>query len=333
MQNHILASLTRLSDTDLIAHVKALVARERDVTAELIAHLAELDSRDVHLREGYGSLYVYCRDALGLSEWEAYNRIEIARAVRRFPAILDMLAEGSLTLTAVRLLAPHLTAANHGEVLERARGRSKPEIQELVARFSPRPDVPPSVRRLPAPQRVSTASPVPLVASSLPAADPSSASLPDPVVHPLPVRPAAVEPLAPDRYRLQLTIGGETLEKLRLAKDMLGHAIPAGDDAAILDRALTVLLVDLAKKRFSDTQKPHRSQGTKPRSALSFGQGAARRLGAGPRGAARSSAPAAIAATSAGSWSSTTWTRTSSAARRRSTRLSFGAGVTTTTRA
>src|SRR5439155_26446720 len=38
--------------------------------------------------------------------WEAYNRIEVARAARRFPVILDLLAEGSVNLTAVRLLAP-----------------------------------------------------------------------------------------------------------------------------------------------------------------------------------------------------------------------------------
>jgi hypothetical protein len=85
-----------------------------------------------------------------------------------------------------------------------------------------------------------------------------------PPASPVPVRPAAVTPLSPDRYKLQLTIGGETLEKLRLAKDMLSHAIPSGDDAAILDRALTTLLVDLSKKKFADTQKPHRSPGTKP---------------------------------------------------------------------
>jgi hypothetical protein len=75
-----------------------------------------------------------------------------------------------------------------------------------------------------------------------------------------------VTPLSADRYKLQLTISGDTLEKLRLAKDMLGHAIPSGDDAAILDRALTALLVDLAKKKFADTRQPHRSRGTKPRS-------------------------------------------------------------------
>jgi hypothetical protein len=75
---------------------------------------------------------------------------------------------------------------------------------------------------------------------------------------------AAVTPLSPDRYKLQLTIDGDTLEKLRLAKDMLGHAVPSGDDAAILNRALKALLVDLAKKKFADTGRPHGSSGRKP---------------------------------------------------------------------
>jgi hypothetical protein len=73
-----------------------------------------------------------------------------------------------------------------------------------------------------------------------------------------------VTPLSPDRYKLQLTIGGETVEKLRLAKDMLGHALPSGDDAAVLDRALTALLAELAKKKFADTGKPGRSRPRRP---------------------------------------------------------------------
>ena len=266
MQNDILACLSRLSDAQLVAQVKSLVARERDATAQIVAHLAELDTRDVHLREGYTSLFVYCRDALGLSEWEAYNRIEVARAARRFPVILDMLADGSVNLTTVKLLASHLTPANHRDVLESARGKRKPEVEEIVARLSPRADVPPSVRRLPAPRSGSTTTPPPVVTSILTTSDPFSIPTPaaDQAIRPLSIRLAAVEPLSPDRYKLQLTIGGDTLEKLRLAKDMLGHAIPSGDDAAVLDRALTVLLVDLAKKKFADTPKPRRSRGTKP---------------------------------------------------------------------
>ena len=100
MQNDLLSVLAQLSDGDLVARMRALIARERESAAELVAHLAELDTRELYLKEGYGSLYVYCRDALGLSEWEAYNRIEVARSARRFPMILERLADGSLSLTA-----------------------------------------------------------------------------------------------------------------------------------------------------------------------------------------------------------------------------------------
>jgi hypothetical protein len=265
MQNDILASLSCLPDAVLVAQMKTLVARERSVTAELVAHLAEMDTRDVHLREGYASLFVYCRDALGLSEWEAYNRIEVARAARRFPLILDMLADGSVNLTTVRLLAPHLTPDNHHEVLESARGKRKAEVEEIVARLSPRPEVASSIRRLPGPPPGSPAVPEPLP-RSLDSAMSAMGSVPLSALaaHPSPVPAAPVTPLSPDRYKLQLTIGGETVEKLRLAKDMLGHALPSGDDAAVLDRALTALLAELAKKKFADTGKPGRSRPRRP---------------------------------------------------------------------
>ena len=57
MKKEILASLSRLSDDDLTARVKSLAARERDAAAHLIAHLAEMDTRDIHLRAGYPRLY------------------------------------------------------------------------------------------------------------------------------------------------------------------------------------------------------------------------------------------------------------------------------------
>jgi len=258
MQNDILSSLRHLSDDELVARVKSLAARERDATALLVAHLAELDTRDVHLRAGYGSLFAYCRDALALSEHEAYNRIEAARAARRFPVILERLAEGSVNLTTVRLLAPHLTPDNYRGVLESARGKRKSEVEEIVAKLSPRPDVPPSIRKLPE-TRPASLSPLAPLDSSAPLA-PALPTLPLPP----PASSAGVTPLAPDRYKLQLTIGGETLEKLRLAKDMLRHAVPSGDDAAILDRALTALLADLARKKFAAASQPRLSRGTAP---------------------------------------------------------------------
>jgi hypothetical protein len=336
----LLASLRRLSDAELVARVKDLANGERSATVLLVAHLAELDTRDVHLRAGHGSLFAYCRDALALSEQETYNRIAVARAARRFPVILEMLEGGALNVTTVRLLSPHLTRENHLTVLESARGKSKLQVEEIAARLWPLPDVPSYVRKLPAPRafaprRVETrlappsspvgpspigvstggpsaggASPVgpsavspSLVGSSPVGASPGSPpfgapqfgpppsvdTLPPPVGIPQPMsapppqvdttgaastfralplppaKPSAeVTPLSPDRYKVQVTISGDTFEKLRLAKDLLRHAVPSGDEAAILDRALTALLADLAQRKFAAAEKPRPSGATTP---------------------------------------------------------------------
>ncbi len=63
--------------------------------------------------------------------------------------ILDLLADGSLTLTAVCLLAPHLTPGNHRDVLGAACHKSKREVEILVARMRPQPPIPSSVRKVP----------------------------------------------------------------------------------------------------------------------------------------------------------------------------------------
>jgi hypothetical protein len=142
-------SVAHLTDRDLLNMVNALARDERRATADLIAALAELDARRLFLGEGCSSLFTYCTQVLHLSEHAAYGRIEAARAARRFPIILGLLAEGSVTLTAVGLLAPHLTPENHRDVLAAARHKSKREVEHLVARLAPRPAVPASVRKLP----------------------------------------------------------------------------------------------------------------------------------------------------------------------------------------
>jgi hypothetical protein len=270
MRRDLLTSLRRLSDAELIARVKSLAARERRATALLIAHLAELDTRDVHLRAGYSSLFAYCRDVLALSEHESYNRIEVARAARRFPGILEMLAAGSVNLTTVRLLGPHLTPENHRSVLESARGKRKAEVEEIVARLSPRPEVAATVRKLPEStlERKPASSPpttLETVVQPAPVA-PAGPAVPAPPALLLPRQGSCgeVTPLSPDRYKLRLTIGGSTLEKLRLARDMLRHVIPSGDDEAVLDRALTVLLADLARKKFAAAERPRPSRAAAP---------------------------------------------------------------------
>ena len=117
--------------------------------------------RQLFVPAGYSSLYTYCREALGYTEDAAYNRKVAARVARRYPAILDMLADGRLGLTTVRLLAPVLRDSNCDAAFKQAAGASKREVEKLVARLSPRPDVPPTVRKLPARAAVAAAEAAP----------------------------------------------------------------------------------------------------------------------------------------------------------------------------
>jgi hypothetical protein len=144
-------ALGELSDREVLARVQGAARDERCATAHLIALLMELDTRRLYLGEGCSSLFTYCTQMLHISEHAAYNRIETARAARRFPLILELVESGALTLTTVRLLAPHLTVINHQEVLDRARHKSKREVELLVATLNPGPDAPSLVRRLPSP--------------------------------------------------------------------------------------------------------------------------------------------------------------------------------------
>lgn len=93
--------------------METLAKREREATVALIAHLAVLEERQLYLGEGCSSLFTYCTQVLHLAEYAAINRMEAARTARKYPVILEMLADGSLTLATVRLLVPELTPANH----------------------------------------------------------------------------------------------------------------------------------------------------------------------------------------------------------------------------
>src|SRR5688572_31542224 len=91
-----------LPDTALIGAVNHFARAERDATAQLVAHLAEFDARHLYAGAGFSSMFTYCCDVLRMSEDVAYNRIETARAVHKFPVILSALADGTLNVTTVR---------------------------------------------------------------------------------------------------------------------------------------------------------------------------------------------------------------------------------------
>jgi len=285
-------TLAHLSNEVLLSGLATLVARERSNTADLLAHVAEVDHRRLYLPEGYPSMYEYCVGELKLSEDAAYSRIRVARAARQFPAIFDAIAAGRLHLSAALRLAPHLTPENADRLIEAATHRSKSEIEHLLAERFPRPALPEFLRAVgvPAtgevggqlvPERVEPAgSPGPEPAAGAeqldpdrvagepagPAAAHSGQLVPErveaSVAPPAPGRPR-ITPLAPELYALQVNLPKATHDKLRHAQDLLGHQIPSGDLAQVLDRALELLIAKLEKQKFAATAKPRAGEPAK----------------------------------------------------------------------
>src|SRR4051812_49525816 len=133
------AAIAVMNDDDLLACTRELVRQSCTVEAELLLHLGEIDERKLYAERAFPSMHVFCMKELGFSEGAAYNRIGVARAARRFPALLAVLGSGAVHLAGLRVLVPHLSDENHESILAEASGRSKREIEEMAARPFPKP--------------------------------------------------------------------------------------------------------------------------------------------------------------------------------------------------
>ena len=265
--------LQHFSDRQLLDSLGRVLRTQRQSLAELVAHLGEVEERRIPLEAAHGSLFDYCVRKLGMSEDEACRRIDLARLARKFPALFPLLASGELSLSTALVLKPALTPDNQLELIEAARLKSMREVRQMLAARFPSPDVPSTIRKLPEPATARapvaaqpTAPSAPLLASSAPALVPSPTSstfIEAPSARPASTRPPAsaspsrppaaqqrIDPIAAERYKLQVTIDATVKNKLEQARDLLRHANPSGDLAPILSRALDLLIADQLRHRF-----------------------------------------------------------------------------------
>jgi len=245
-----ITTLSTLSDDELLLRLSELLQQSRCVESELVAHIGEVDARKLYAEKASSSMFVYCTEVLHLSEHEAYLRITVARASRKHPVLLEMLSDGRCHLSGIAKLAPVLTEENRETLLGRAVGKSKRQIEELVAELSPKPDVPTSMRKLSerreskqptarlqlGPDRVPETSPVPTAAN-----------------------PAVVEPISPARYKVTFTASSELHDKLERLRELMRSSVPDGDLASIIEQAVTEKLERLESKRFAKTKAPRKS--------------------------------------------------------------------------
>jgi hypothetical protein len=142
-------ALARLPNGQLLDRVRALVQRGNGLEAELLAHLGEVDARQLYREEGCSSMFAWCQRVLHFADCVAYKRIQAARTARQFPEILETVRRGELHLTGVGLLAPKLTKDSCAELIRAARHCSADEIRKLLADREPKPVAAALIRRIP----------------------------------------------------------------------------------------------------------------------------------------------------------------------------------------
>ena len=123
-----------------------LVRRSDEIASALLAHLAEVDERRLHVELGFSSLFAYCTERLGMSDSVAGRRITAARVCRKFPQVFARVARGELNLTTLCALNPHLNPENAAELFEACGNRSRLQVDEILAARFPKADVRERVR-------------------------------------------------------------------------------------------------------------------------------------------------------------------------------------------
>jgi hypothetical protein len=131
--------------------------------------------------------------------------------------VIERLASGALSLTTLRMIARHLTAENHRALVPAASGKTKNEVEGLLAAWFPQDDVAQRIRKVPARGPAASPAAVPGASPVVPGAPPVVlvASTTDSIVAPPIAPPAAValpggttavvRPLAPSRYEIRFT--------------------------------------------------------------------------------------------------------------------------------
>jgi hypothetical protein len=242
--------LTDFSDAQLLDSLKTLCGQGRMVLARLLAHLVEVEERRLHLEAACPSMFQFCVQRLGMSEDEACRRIHAARLARRFPDLLVRIERGELTLSTMALLQDALTEASYEELVEAAARKTKAEVQSLLARHSPKSDVPAAITTIP----MQPAIPALGVARERAPADTAGPQL---------------VPLSETRHKVQFTASDEFRKKLERAQDLMRHANAEGDLAVVVERAVDLLLDKLEKQRLGKASRPRQSPEDSARESLS----------------------------------------------------------------
>jgi hypothetical protein len=139
--------LKALSTETLLVQTQTLVARERELTAQILHYLSEIQRRRLYSELGYSSLFVFCIKHLGFTESQTQRRIEAMRAINSMPEIESKIKTGALSLTAVAQAQSYfrqneVPLDKRAAVFEKLENKSTRECEKALLELSSKQEPP-----------------------------------------------------------------------------------------------------------------------------------------------------------------------------------------------
>jgi hypothetical protein len=257
----LLRPLAEVSNNELWRGVRSITLQTQELTAKLVAFLAEVERRRLWADMACGSLYGFCRDRLRMSDDGAYRRKTAAQLALRFPIILKMLQSGGINLSALVMLNRYLTQENHLELLEAACGKSKRQIESVIAERFPRADIPSRMYEVQL-----------LAGDVLPTSGATSPAVSDGQALPARNERTILQELSPGRHRIEFTGSAHLRAKLEYARDLMRHSNPKGDLGILVERAIDLLIPNVERERFGKTNRPRKTSSNDPLDQIAGGE-------------------------------------------------------------
>lgn len=223
--------LESLSDEELLASAQRVYRRSREMTVHLVRHLIVIEARRLHLKAAYPSLYEFCVREWGMSNSSASRHSTAAKLAAKYPQILERLSANRLHMSTLVRLKHFLFDDTVDELLDLVEGKSRYEIDELLADMSPEADVPSRMRKLP----------------EFETRDSFGGRR---------RRRRDLDPLGDARWRVEFTADRELRDAIEHVRDLMRYSNPSGDLLEVIRFCVDAGLNLLKRRRMGVVRAP-----------------------------------------------------------------------------
>ena len=237
--------IQKYSDQELIQNLNLCALNEKKYLALFIAYLAEVRKRELHFKLGYKSLMEYCQEVLKLDQGQVWVRSQTAGMALDYPLVLELIAQGELTLTSASLIAPVINQDNADEIFERCRGKSKREVEEVLVCYQPKAELKPSIK----PAQRDLFSKVGAVSQEIVTSSPVITQQ---------LKKAEIKPVNENRFNFKFSASASLKKKIEQLAQLL-NLDPVGDLERVLEFATEVAIKEKTEKQIKE------KKGAKPK--------------------------------------------------------------------